>query len=81
MYELDEVRPFTVTDSSSEARLNGFCEFDKVTVRERVSRRVKLEGGMVEVQRICRAEVQCDEDGLQTAGTIRKRISLRDASA
>src|SRR5712664_2098912 len=50
LYELCEVRPLTVIDSSSEERLSGSCGFVRVTVRERDSVRVRPESSVTVVE-------------------------------
>ena len=44
LYELCELRPFTISESSNEARLSGSCGLDKVTLRDRDSVRVSPDG-------------------------------------
>src|SRR5690348_1392735 len=50
LYELVDVRPFTVSDSSTEERLSGSCGFVRVTARERDSMRVRPDGNVSVVE-------------------------------
>ena len=47
LYKLCEVRPLSVTDSSSVERLSGSCGFPSVALRERDSLRVRPEGSLM----------------------------------
>jgi hypothetical protein len=49
LYDLCEVRPFTVADSISEVKLRGSCGLDRVTLRERNSLRVNPDGVVIAV--------------------------------
>jgi hypothetical protein len=49
LYDICEVRPFTVADSITEVKLRGSCGLDKVTLRERNSLRVNPDGDVIVV--------------------------------